>query len=90
MFYDADGKYIPADKSNRILFWLIHNIDKLKNPDIVRQDFNLENSITKIDGENKKMFLKFVDRMLQWDPEERSTAGELLDDPWLKGESELK
>ncbi|RMZ79555.1 hypothetical protein DV737_g3392, partial [Chaetothyriales sp. CBS 132003] len=30
-----------------------------------------------------RQFLQFVRRMLQWDPESRSTALELLADPWL-------
>jgi serine/threonine-protein kinase SRPK3 len=29
------------------------------------------------------MFIKFVKRMIKWRPEDRSTANELLDDPWL-------
>lgn len=34
-------------------------------------------------GEEKAKFIGFVKRMLKWNPEERSTAKELLDDPWL-------
>ena len=29
------------------------------------------------------MFIKFVNRMMKWKPEERGTAKELLQDPWL-------
>jgi hypothetical protein len=29
------------------------------------------------------MFIQFVKRMIKWRPEERSTAKELLQDPWL-------
>lgn len=32
------------------------------------------------------MFIEFVKRMLKWRPEERSTARELLNDPWLYAE----
>jgi serine/threonine-protein kinase SRPK3 len=39
-------------------------------------------------GDDKKMFIKFVKRMLKWEPEERSTAKELLGDPWLYAEFE--
>ena len=45
--------------------------------------FSLENSITKLEGEDKRLFLNFVRKMLQWDPKKRSTALELLDDPWV-------
>jgi hypothetical protein len=34
-------------------------------------------------GEEKRRFVQFVKRMIAWRPEERSTAKELLDDPWL-------
>jgi serine/threonine protein kinase len=34
-------------------------------------------------GEEKLRFIRFIERMLKWSPEERSTARELLDDPWL-------
>jgi serine/threonine protein kinase len=34
-------------------------------------------------GEDKRMFIEFVQRMIKWNPEERSTAKELLQDPWL-------
>jgi serine/threonine protein kinase len=34
-------------------------------------------------GEDKKLFIEFVRKMLQWLPENRSTAKELLADPWL-------
>ncbi|OAG33821.1 hypothetical protein AYO21_12081 [Fonsecaea monophora] len=37
----------------------------------------------RLDGENKRLFLEFVKSMLRWDPNERLTARELLDDPWL-------
>lgn len=32
------------------------------------------------------MFLDFVQKMLKWQPEKRSTAKELLQDPWLYAE----
>jgi serine/threonine-protein kinase SRPK3 len=36
-----------------------------------------------MNGEEKRMFIRFAKKMIQWDPEERSTAKELLNDPWL-------
>lgn len=29
------------------------------------------------------MFLRFIRRMLTWDPEERATTNEIFTDPWL-------
>jgi hypothetical protein len=40
-------------------------------------------SITSLDGEDKLLFLEFASKMLQWLPEDRKTAKELLQDPWL-------
>ncbi|KAI9790543.1 MAG: hypothetical protein M1816_005050 [Peltula sp. TS41687] len=38
---------------------------------------------TRLQGQDKELFLRFIRSMLQWLPEERKTAKELLDDPWL-------
>ncbi|KAF9446165.1 CMGC/SRPK protein kinase [Macrolepiota fuliginosa MF-IS2] len=44
---------------------------------------NLEDAEKQLQGEEKVLFLNFARRMLKWKPEERSSAGELLSDPWL-------
>ncbi|KAI9744360.1 MAG: hypothetical protein M1835_002773, partial [Candelina submexicana] len=44
---------------------------------------SLANTITSLSGNEKAEFLEFVKKMLQWQPEKRKTAKELLDDPWL-------
>jgi serine/threonine-protein kinase SRPK3 len=49
----------------------------------IPENFTLENTISKLSGEDKIMFLSFVKRMLAWQPEDRSMAKDLLDDPWL-------
>ncbi|KAG2417845.1 hypothetical protein HFD88_000944 [Aspergillus terreus] len=54
-----------------------------KGPSVDPAIFNFDNVISKIDGEEKRMFIEFVKRMIKWRPEERSTAKELLQDPWL-------
>lgn len=51
--------------------------------ELIPANVNLADSVTALEGEDKRLFLKFVSKMLQWLPEDRSTAKELLEDPWL-------
>ncbi|KZT02281.1 protein kinase [Laetiporus sulphureus 93-53] len=44
---------------------------------------SLEDAEKNLAGEDKALFLHFVRKMLRWKPEERASARELLDDPWL-------
>ncbi|KAJ3534121.1 hypothetical protein NM208_g7674 [Fusarium decemcellulare] len=55
----------------------------LKNPGRIPADFSFEKTISCMRGEEKTRFVQFIKRILKWSPEERSTAKELLDDPWL-------
>ena len=43
----------------------------------------LEDAEKQLKGEEKAVFFSFVKRMLRWKPKKRSSAKELLDDPWL-------
>lgn len=45
---------------------------------------SLEASETRLSGASKTGFLHFVRHMLQWKPESRRSAKQLLEDPWLK------
>ncbi|KAJ4129205.1 hypothetical protein NW768_007740 [Fusarium equiseti] len=56
---------------------------QLKDPGCVPDDFTFESSITCMEGEEKGKFIRFIKRMMKWDPDERATASELLEDPWL-------
>ncbi len=49
---------------------------------------SLEKSEEFLEGINKVMFMRFVRGMLQWRPEDRKTAKELIEDPWLNNEME--
>ncbi|KAI8673051.1 Protein kinase domain-containing protein [Fusarium sp. Ph1] len=59
------------------------NIGAPKDLGRIPTDFTLEKSITCMSEEEKTSFLHFVKRMLTWCLEERSSAKELLDDPWM-------
>jgi serine/threonine protein kinase len=50
---------------------------------IAENALTLESSVKTLAGEEKRLFLNFVQRMLRWMPEDRATAGQLLGDPWF-------
>ncbi|KAL9000350.1 MAG: hypothetical protein Q9169_001067 [Polycauliona sp. 2 TL-2023] len=47
----------------------------------------LEDSENFLHGSNKEAFLRFIRKMIQWRPEDRQTASDLLKDDWLSGRS---
>jgi len=51
--------------------------------DLIPAAFNLGDSVSTLEGKDKDEFLNFVRKMLQWLPEKRKSAKELLEDPWL-------
>ena len=67
----------------------LHNLTKSKrlgkwNAGIPIPERKLEDTVTGLEGEKKEAFLDFVRGMLQWRPEDRKTAAQLVDDPWLR------
>lgn len=46
-------------------------------------DTSLEEVETRLEGQDKALFLPFIRSMLKWLPEERKTAKELLLGPWV-------
>lgn len=89
-FFDEDGNYKPllinvthdtkylAEPSNDICI-----LGKWKSNIEIPQGRSLEQSEEFLGGKNKEMFLSFMRGMLQWRPEDRKTAKELIEDPWL-------
>jgi len=43
----------------------------------------MEDEEENLQGEDKTMFLRFLKKMIQWVPEDRRSAKELMEDPWL-------
>jgi len=56
--------------------------------DLIPRDLRIAETVTLFQGEEKQQFLDFVTKMLQWQPEKRSTAKDLLEDPFLQLEDE--
>ena len=50
---------------------------------IPSEGYNFSNLTPILHGEDKRLFIEFVRRMLQWEPERRSSAKQLYNDPWL-------
>ncbi|KAF2225825.1 kinase-like domain-containing protein [Elsinoe ampelina] len=56
----------------------------LRDAPLPVEEKDLANTVTKLDGEDKVEFLRIMRKMLQWDPDDRPSAAELLEDPWMK------
>ncbi|TVY38711.1 Serine/threonine-protein kinase [Lachnellula occidentalis] len=70
-FFDEDGAYYDEATGK----WIA------EMP--ISQGTSLEESEFRLQGKNKEMFLEMMRGMLQWRPEDRKTAKQLLKDPWL-------
>lgn len=79
-FFADDGKSQIVQTCSRNL---IDNAGTWKAIIDLPSDVSLEDFESFMEGEKKAAFLKFMRRMLQWRPEDRATAKQLLDDPWL-------
>jgi serine/threonine protein kinase len=59
---------------------------RLLDPPDIPASLSLETSEENLEGRRKELFLQFMRKMLQWVPEERHSAAELLYDPWMNDE----
>lgn len=80
-FY-ADGWHLPCSLMTEATTnhgitgnWKAVEHEKIRNT-------SLEDLETRLEGEDRVLFLKFIRSMFKWLPEDRKTARELLDDPW--------
>ncbi|KFY90716.1 hypothetical protein V500_05005 [Pseudogymnoascus sp. VKM F-4518 (FW-2643)] len=55
----------------------------IASEDAVVPLLSLDSLEKQLSGEEKQLFIRFIRSMLKWLPEERSTAKQLLKDPWL-------
>ena len=86
-FYTPEGNFIPIYAPQRLswrLFLNLYMTGNHKHHDLMPASFNFEDALSQVKGEEKKKFIDFVRRMIKWRPEERSTAKELLNDPYLR------
>ena len=82
-FFSKDGNYpfsLPRSLLLRTNYW---NVGSWKADVPIQRNTSLEKSEEYLEGRDKEDFLVFVRSMLQWRPEDRKTAKQLLNDPWL-------
>lgn len=81
-FFDGEGETALPKYRLKLTEVLLGNwIAEIYIP----QGLTLERLEENLDGEKKEEFLQFVRCMLQWRPEDRWTAKELLGHPWMRG-----
>lgn len=54
------------------------DIDQIFRTDLIKEGQSLDDTVAELEGEEKQSFLDFARNMLQWLPEDRMTAQELL------------
>ncbi|KAF8803221.1 kinase-like protein, partial [Phlegmacium glaucopus] len=74
-------EFLERTKGDRVRSWFDENGNWRGAAEVPKG--TLEDAENRLRGEEKALFLSFVKKMLKWKPEERSSAKELLDDPWL-------
>lgn len=77
---------IPINLSSRLPCLLLVGNWKA---DLAIPKKSLENEEKVLRGENKAQFLDFMKCTLQWRPEDRRSARELIDHPWIRGNGDL-
>ena len=84
-YFDDHGEH-PAsatvgkrDYANQSSF-----LGKWKGSVDILKPLSLEELETNVQGKEKEPFLQFLRSMMRWVPEEKKTARELPDDPWLQ------
>ncbi|KAJ6014554.1 hypothetical protein N7540_009145 [Penicillium herquei] len=60
-----------------------HNGNWIAHEDAIVPPASMESLEKRLSGPEKEQFISFLKSMLRWLPEERKTAKQLLDDPWL-------
>ena len=89
-FFESDGKcsqgcyadvlHVGSRKA------LTFEVGVFTHQNLIPKDISLADSVTSLEGEGKRLFFDFMRKMLQWLPEDRKTAKELLNDLWLASE----
>ena len=87
-FFNLEGKLPQGCQANVLHLQIKQNANpstsgEFMYKNLIPSNVRLEDLVLSLEGEDKRLFLNFVRKMLQWLPEDRKTAKELLEDPWL-------
>lgn len=87
-YFNEDGKSTldPPNKIRPRVLITVLGILKV-NPtgvDATLEGTTLEDEEAELDSVEKKVFLTFMRKMLRWRPEDRLSARQLIEDPWLQ------
>ncbi|KAJ5796120.1 protein kinase [Penicillium psychrosexuale] len=81
-YFDAQGQSPPFPPGQRLFSLKAITGNWISEPPIPKT--SLEDFVTTIPpGEEKDQFLRFIRKILTWDPEVRATANEIIPDEWL-------
>ncbi|KFY13968.1 hypothetical protein V492_02940 [Pseudogymnoascus sp. VKM F-4246] len=69
-WFDGNGKWLEPDENEPERLPLLPSS-------------GLKSAEENLNGKDKELFLNFIKSMLQWEPEKRKTARDLLNVPWL-------
>lgn len=84
-YWDENGNTIILSFPSYVLvlIWVLIGNWKLSHAYPIPQQ-TLESREIQLNGDEKKLFLDFIRKMLQWMPEDRANAQQLLfEDPWV-------
>ena len=72
---------LAAGRQSRKFF---SETDEFREKGLLKGVAPLEQRETTLKGEDRQRFLRMMRRMLQWEPEKRSSAKELAEDEWIR------
>lgn len=84
-FFSSEGKFLTTHGKpwHSNLLTLISS-GKFLNQELLTASVPLEQRESTLEGTaEREAFLRFMDKMLQWEPSKRSSAKELAEDEWL-------
>jgi hypothetical protein len=80
-FFDDDSKYYDSLSENSGRTYVL--LDRIFRKDLIRGGKKLTDTVTELAGDEKGTFLDLASGMLQWLPEKRKTAKELVQHPFF-------